>query len=116
MKENMTVSGTHDNEPWNFVESAMTKVQGFTKTFFVYFFYKRCEAYDEIDAVFQPFLDPAFVGDTTSLGGCNDSDDKEDGVGSIATTSTNSLKKQGAKVEKNDDTSAFDKKHSLKVR
>ncbi len=31
MKESMTVSGTHDNESWNFVESAMTKVLGFTK-------------------------------------------------------------------------------------
>lgn len=114
MKENMTVSGTHDNEPWNFVESAMTKVQGFTKIS-VYYFYKRCEAYDEIDSVFQPFLDPAFVGDTTSLGGCNDSDDEEDGVGSISTTSTNSFKKQRVKVEKNDDTNTFDKKYSTLI-
>ena len=31
MKENMTVSGTHDNdEPWNFVECAMVKILGFT--------------------------------------------------------------------------------------
>jgi hypothetical protein len=61
MKENMTVSGTHDNEPWNFVECAMTKVQGFTKIA-VYYFYKRCEVCDEIESVFQPFLEPAFAG------------------------------------------------------
>jgi hypothetical protein len=48
MKENMTVSGTHDNEPWNFVESTMTKLPGFTKIS-VYYFFKRCEVCDGID-------------------------------------------------------------------
>jgi hypothetical protein len=80
MKENMTVSGTHDNEPWNFVESAMTKVPGFTKIS-VYYLFKQCEACDGIDSVFQPFLDAAMVGDTTSLGGWlnNNSDSASEG-------------------------------------
>ena len=91
MKENMTVSGTHDNEPWNFVESAMTNVPGFTKIS-VYYFFKRCEACDGIDAVFQPFLDVAMVGDTTSLGGWSnhnsDSEREDEDDGSISTTTT----------------------------
>ena len=80
MNENMTVSGTHDNEPWNFVESAMTKVPGFTKIS-VYYLFKQCEACDGIDSVFQPFLDAAMVGDTTSLGGWlnNNSDSASEG-------------------------------------
>ena len=51
----MTDSGTHDNEPWNFVECAMATVQGFTNIITAYYFYKRCEVYDENDSVFQPF-------------------------------------------------------------
>jgi hypothetical protein len=34
IQENMTSSRTHDNEPWNFVETAMAKIPnaGFTKS------------------------------------------------------------------------------------
>ena len=91
----MTVSGTHDNESWNFVESAMATSRlggGFTKIA-MYYFYKQCEACDGIDAVFQPFLDPAMLGDTTCLDDYSvDSSDKpeedvlHDGGGSISTT------------------------------
>ena len=56
MKENMTVSGTHNSDPWNFVECAMTGVRGFTKVA-VYYFYKQREANGDIDSCFQPFLD-----------------------------------------------------------
>ena len=116
MKENMTVSGTHDNEPWNFVECAMAKVQGGFTKIAVYYFYKQCEACDGIDSVFQPFLDSSMVGDSTSLGDNNDSDagrehDDVDG-GSISTTSTcYSQKKRRVKVE-ND---AFHEKYSTLV-
>ena len=104
MKENMTVSGTHDNdEPWNLVECAMVKVPGFTKIA-AYYFYKRCEACDEIDTVFQPFLDQAMVGNKTSLGGDNDNDsdygqEEEDG-GSLTSTSTTTAKRRRVKLEK----------------
>jgi hypothetical protein len=112
MKENMTVSGTHDNEPWNFVECAMLKVPGFTKIA-VYYFYKRCEACDEIDSVFQPFLDQAMVGDTTSLGGDNDSDygQEEEDDGSFTSTSTTTAKRRRVKVEED----AFNEKYSTLV-
>jgi hypothetical protein len=120
MKENMTVSGTHDNEPWNFVESAMTKVQGFTKIA-VYYFYRRCEACDGIDSVFQPFLDAAMIGDTTSLGGCsNDDSGQEDAEddGSISTTTTSASRttigrKKQRRVKEEDD--ALNNKYSTLI-
>ncbi|KAI2489793.1 hypothetical protein MHU86_24787 [Fragilaria crotonensis] len=74
MKENMTVSGTHDSDPWNFVECAMAGTQGFTKVA-VYYFYQRCEANSDIDSCFQPFLDTSIRGDTVSLLGDNDDED-----------------------------------------
>ena len=75
VKENMTVSGTHDSDPWNFVECAMTGMtKGFTKIA-VYYFYKGCEAADkDVDSCFQPFLDTAIRGDTVSLLDDNDID------------------------------------------
>ena len=116
MKENMTVSGTNASKPWNFVECAMANMQGDFTKIAVYYFYKRCEACDGIDSVFQPFLDSSMVGDSTSLGDNNDSDagrehDDVDG-GSISTTSTcYSQKKRRVKVE-ND---AFHEKYSTLV-
>jgi hypothetical protein len=128
MQENMTVSGTHDNESWNFVESAMATSGlggGFTKIA-VYYFYKQCEACDGIDAVFQPFLDPAMLGDTTCLDDYSvDSYDEpeedvlHDGGGSISTTSSgfSSRKKKAhrVKVEKDDTSASFNDKYSTLV-
>jgi hypothetical protein len=72
MKKNMTESGTHDSDPWNFVEVAMRNVTGLTKIS-VYYFYMRCEAIPGIDAHFQPFLDPSLKGSSVDIG-----DDDED--------------------------------------
>ena len=66
MKENMTVSGTHDSDPWNFVECAMSGTSGFMKVA-VYYFFQRCETNSDVDSFFQPFLDPFMRGDTVSL-------------------------------------------------
>jgi hypothetical protein len=64
MKQNMSVSGTHDNEVWNFVEAAMVGFDtGFTKIA-VYYFYVRCEQTLGIDSAFQPFLDKSILGDS----------------------------------------------------
>jgi hypothetical protein len=81
MKENMTVSGTHDSDPWNFVECAMSGTSGFTKIG-VYYFYQRCEANSDIDSYFQPFLDPSMRGDTVSLL------DDDEGMDDFVTTSS----------------------------
>ena len=66
MKKNMGQSGTHDNEAWNFVEAAMNGFSGFTKVA-VYYFYMRCEAVPDVDAVFQPFLDASLKGSSVKL-------------------------------------------------
>ena len=66
MKTNMGKSGTHDNEPWNFVEGAMKKHTGFTKAA-VYYFYMRCESVPDVDAVFQPFLDATIKGSSVDI-------------------------------------------------
>jgi hypothetical protein len=103
MKENMTVSGTHDNEAWNFVESAMASSGckgGFTKIG-VYYFYKRCEGCDGIDAVFSPFLDPDLLGDSTNLGDdSNSSESEEKGDGGSLTSAASSSIVSGSSSRK----------------
>jgi hypothetical protein len=67
MQKNMHQSGTHDNEAWNFVETAMKELPGLTKIA-CYYFYMRCEMKPEIDGVFQPFLDTTIKGSSEDLG------------------------------------------------
>jgi hypothetical protein len=67
IKDNMTESGTHDSEPWNFVGAAMKNYSGITKIS-VYYFYMRCEAHPDMDAHFQPFMDASLKGSTEDLG------------------------------------------------
>jgi hypothetical protein len=67
MKKNMVQSGTHDNDPWNFVEIAMRDFTGLTPIG-VYYFYTRCEANEGVDSVFQPFLDSSLKGSSVDLG------------------------------------------------
>jgi hypothetical protein len=66
MKENMTTSGTHDNNAWNFVEAAMRHVPGYTKIS-VYYFHTRCEQNPGVEAQFVTFLDDSLKGDTLDL-------------------------------------------------
>ncbi len=69
IQNNMTVSGTHDNAVWNFVESAMSGRggRGMTKIL-LYYFCMRCEMIPDIDSHFQPFLLTSLLGDTVSIG------------------------------------------------
>jgi hypothetical protein len=100
MKENMTASGTHDSYPWNFVEAAMNKAKkpALTKLG-VYYFYVRCDEHPDMDAHFQPFLDPMLLGDTVGLSISRSSsssavdhndDREEDGFGGLDTSSLSS--------------------------
>jgi hypothetical protein len=66
VKDFMTQSGTHDNDPWNFVEAALSKNCGLSKITFFYF-YIRCEEHPGIDANFILFLDENLKGDSTSI-------------------------------------------------
>jgi hypothetical protein len=123
MKENMTVSGTHDNEAWNFVESAMASSGckgGFTKIG-VYYFYKRCEGCDGIDAVFSPFLDPDLLGDSTNLRDDSDSSDEsvegEDASLTSAASSsiTSARKKRGRKSAAEKETEEVNQKYATLI-
>jgi hypothetical protein len=68
MKENMTKSGTHDNDPYNFVAPVLHGNNQIT-IMAAYYFYKRCEDYPDIDASFQPFMDSRLKGSTEDLNG-----------------------------------------------
>jgi hypothetical protein len=63
--ENMTKSGTHGNNEWDFVEGAMKGFQGFTKIS-VFYFFTRCDEVKDIDCNFLPFLDEGLKGDSTT--------------------------------------------------
>ena len=73
MKENMTKSGTHDSDPYNFVEVAMRGFMGLTPIS-VFYFYKQCDEHPDIDSVFQPFMHDALKGNSITLGTCDDDD------------------------------------------
>lgn len=66
MKDNMTKSGTHDSDPWNFIDVAMNKVPGGRRLskVGVLYFYRRCEEFPDVDASFQTFLDDGLKGST----------------------------------------------------
>lgn len=78
IKANMTQSGTHDNEAWNFVQAAMKGMSGVTKEG-AYYFYLRCEATPGIDAHFQPFMPSHLKGSSVAIGDDgNEGNDDED--------------------------------------
>jgi hypothetical protein len=64
MKENITKLGTHDSDPWNFVDVAMNKVPGGRRLskVGVLYFYRRCEEFPDVDSSFQTFLDHGLKG------------------------------------------------------
>jgi hypothetical protein len=71
MKQNMALSGEHDNDPYNFVDVAMKKVggtAGLTKTG-CYYFFQRCatkEHEEAIDDIFGNTMDKILMGNTNS--------------------------------------------------
>ena len=73
MKENMMKSGTHDSDPYNFVEVAIRGFMGLTPIS-VFYFYKWCDEHPDIDSVFQPFMNDALKGNSITLGACDDND------------------------------------------
>ena len=73
MKENMTKSGTHDSDPYNFVNVAMRGFTGLT-LIFVFYSYKQCDEHPDIDSVFQPFMNDDLKGNSITLGTCDDDD------------------------------------------
>ena len=73
LKENMMKSGTHDSDPYNFVEVAMRGFMGLTPIS-VFYFYKWCDKHPDIDLVFQPFMNDTLKGNSITLGTCDGND------------------------------------------
>jgi hypothetical protein len=90
LKENMTISGTRDSDPWILVECAMSGVTGISKIA-AFYFYQRCKDNYDIGSNFQPFMDSSIRGDTVSLL------DDEDGTKATSTTNC-----ERAKLERHD--------------
>ena len=65
IQENMTTSGEHDSDVYNFVEVAMRKVGtgGFT-LFGCYYFFKIFDLHPEVDVLYSVTLDDAIRGNT----------------------------------------------------
>ena len=85
MKENMTKSGTHDSDPYNFVEVAMRGFTGLTPIS-VFYFYKWCDEHPDIDSVFQPFMNDNLKGNSITLGTCDDDNTSPSTIGSTSKT------------------------------
>jgi hypothetical protein len=67
MEKNMTQSGEHDNNAYNFVDLAMERVGGTgLTTIGCYYFFVRCEATPEVDVCFADTMDLALMGNTES--------------------------------------------------
>ena len=101
MKENMTKSGTHDSDPYNFVKVAMRGFTGLTPIS-VFYFYKRCDEHPDIDSVFQPFMNDDLKGNSITLGTCDDDDTSPSTIGSTSKTvlfdQMDTMVKQGSQL------------------
>ena len=77
IKELLTQSGTHNNDPMCFCDVAIkrAKAKGVGK-FECYYFFKHCEAQPDMDSVFQPFLNDNLKGDTLTNGSSDDDESK----------------------------------------
>lgn len=68
MIKDMTTSGEHGNDPYNFVDVAMKKAGGTgLTTLGCYYFFLRCSATPAIDVSFAVAMEPALMGSTREL-------------------------------------------------
>ena len=103
MNTNMTASGEHDSDPYNFVDLAMKSAKATSTLTKIgcYYFYKRCaEKNQDIDDTFGDTMDEALKGNTTgsltpsplgnsvATGNNNNSGEKKRGLTAIETIST----------------------------
>jgi hypothetical protein len=65
IQKNMTLSGEHDSDPYNFVDVAIKNVGGSgLTTLGCYYFFKRCEDNPEVDVSFANEMDKSLKGNT----------------------------------------------------
>jgi hypothetical protein len=93
---------------WNFVETAMEKIPnaGFTKSS-VYYFYKRCESFPDIDAHFQSFLDADLIGDSASFGSSVYGLDDSNFAGALSDKNLDTKKIEGVLSDMRDQASSI---------
>lgn len=96
MKGNMTQSGTHDSNPWNFIDIALDleKVSGITKDA-CFYFYLRCEEHADIDASFQPFMNSDLKGSSEDIGDAKEKEEPQSEKKRMATM-LDEMAKQGS--------------------
>jgi hypothetical protein len=113
MKDNMTKSGTHNNDPFNFAEAAMRHYPGYTKIS-VNYFYVRCEENPGVESQFVTFLDESLKGDTTTL--CSSNGKEQSSVKKRKEGEEDSIQhllEQGNKMLKIMTESAIDRKKQM---
>lgn len=88
MKKNMTQSGEHDNDAYNFVDNAI-KTVGISglSNIGCYYFYQRCGMHPEVDASFADTMDDYLKGNT---------DSPLSSLGSVASTNNAGTEKKRA--------------------
>jgi hypothetical protein len=57
VQTNMTISGTHDSDTWNFIEPCLKSCKVSINPIKVYYFVMHCKSRPEVDAVFNIFLE-----------------------------------------------------------
>ena len=68
IQKNMTLSGEHDSNPYNFVDIAMKNVgKNGLSTLGCYYFFKRCDANPEVDVHFSQEMDEVLKGNTDEI-------------------------------------------------
>jgi hypothetical protein len=78
IQKNMTTSGEHDSDPYNFVEIAMKKIlggKGGLTLLGIYYFFKLCDAHPEVDVRYTVDIDDALRGNTDDSTSTKSSDD-----------------------------------------
>jgi hypothetical protein len=98
MQKNMTISGEHDNKPYNFVEVAMKKAgsSGLTKIG-CYYFFALCQANPEVDVRFADTMEENLMGNTNSqLDSLETLTESSGGSGGTATGDTGGSNKKRA--------------------
>jgi hypothetical protein len=93
MQQNMTVSGEHDSDPYNFVEVAMKKVGKSGLTLLgCYYFLKLCDKNPEVDVSHSIQMDDTLKGNTD--------DDHNTPDGSLKNKNENQKKRAYAAIAK----------------
>jgi hypothetical protein len=86
VQTNMTISGTHDADTWNFIEPSLKSCKVSLNPIELYYFVMRCKSHPEVDAVFNIFLEEGVRYEST--------DDPTEGESGSSSTGKNKIQKE----------------------